>query len=44
MTGLIRLLMRAAVIGGFAYAVRSKLVDALTKTTGTWVGTPDAPR
>lgn len=28
-----------------AYAGRSKLVNLLTKTTGTWVGSPtDAPR
>ncbi len=29
-------------IAGAAYAARRKLVHLLTKTTGTWVGTPDA--
>ncbi len=44
MAGLVRLVVRVAVIGGVAYGLRSTLVDLLTRTTGTWVGTPDAPR
>ncbi len=28
-------------LGVGAFAARDRLVDLLTKTTGTWVGTPD---
>lgn len=42
MTAILRLLVRAVAFGGVGYAFRKKLVAILTKTTGTWVGTPDA--
>ena len=42
MTAMFRLMMRALALGGIGYAFRKKLVAILTKTTGTWVGTPDA--
>lgn len=38
----IRVLVRSAVAGGLAYGFRKQLVHLLTKTTGTWVGSPDA--
>ena len=42
MSAILRLLVRTTVVGGLGYAFRKKLVALLTKTTGTWVGTPDA--
>lgn len=35
-----RLLLMLA-FGAGLYAIRGRLADVLTKTTGTWVGTPD---
>ena len=39
--GAVRVVLRAAAIGGVVYALRARLVAVLTKTTGTWVGSPD---
>jgi hypothetical protein len=40
--------MRATVIAGMAAGLawlgRRRLVDALTRTTGTWIGSPPPPR
>ena len=36
-----RRLFLIALLGAGAYAARERLVDLLTKSTGTWVGTPD---
>lgn len=40
---MIRKLLVFVVVAGLAYACREQLVAALTKTTGTWVGSPQSP-
>lgn len=36
-----RWVLGSLLAGGLAYRFRKKLVHLLTRTTGTWVGSPD---
>jgi hypothetical protein len=40
----VKRLAAAAIIAALAWVWRAKLVDLLTVTTGTWVGSPPSPR
>lgn len=44
MRRLLALGVAAALISSFVPALRRRMVDLLTVTTGTWVGSPAAPR